>query len=363
MMPCISASGEVGLTLFVFKGVKMPYREVSAGGINSIETPLSKLPPNSLMYFREEIGGVDSECFYLWALKFTQYISRLTCNGRKVLLTYDAHRSHMSLRVLEHFKENNVIVYALPAHTSGVTQPLDVITFGSMKQKLDGLISNAIDLQTLHAFDLFQMCTLIRRAFFQAFNPCEIISAFERAGLWHINHRKLLCVPRRESNSPESRLVSVEELELLFYEKRAAARREILGDDITIASSGFVDTTRGAVLNSERALSAVKIRLERKKEKEETARARSEEKKKAVATRRENEIRKQEEKRTNEENWIKRAERARILERARLGNMSVEKYRSSVRSLSERRNAARERASFNRRTNDAQRLLSMSTSV
>ena len=60
MMLCTSTGGEDGPTFLVFKGVKMLYREVDAGGINIIKTPLSKLPPNSFMYFWEEIGGFDS---------------------------------------------------------------------------------------------------------------------------------------------------------------------------------------------------------------------------------------------------------------------------------------------------------------
>lgn len=86
---------------------------------------------------REEIGGVDSGNFYNWACDFVRDIVDLTAYGRKVLLIYDMSSTHMSLRVLELFLPKNVIVYALPAHTSVKTQQLDVVVFSPFKEALN----------------------------------------------------------------------------------------------------------------------------------------------------------------------------------------------------------------------------------
>lgn len=76
---------------------------------------------------REE--EVDSVSFLSWSKAFVTSINDLTEKDRKVLLTYEAYRSHMTLEVLENFHAYGVVFYALPEHTSGKTQPCDVVLF------------------------------------------------------------------------------------------------------------------------------------------------------------------------------------------------------------------------------------------
>ena len=71
------------------------------------------------MALRLENGGVDTQNFRNWANKLVQFVAELTANDRKVLLIYDGNRANLSLEVLEIFANNNIVVYALPAHTSG----------------------------------------------------------------------------------------------------------------------------------------------------------------------------------------------------------------------------------------------------
>ena len=80
---------------------------------------------------RRDACCVNSECFYKWAKYFIEYVKDLTTGSRKLLLTFDGYPSHMSLKVMQLFYENGIVVYALHAHTSGRTQPCDVHLFGS----------------------------------------------------------------------------------------------------------------------------------------------------------------------------------------------------------------------------------------
>ncbi|KAH3855302.1 hypothetical protein DPMN_097868 [Dreissena polymorpha] len=47
----------------------------------------------------------------------------------KILLLLDGHRSHVSFILAEWAKENGIILYVLPAHTSHLLQPLDVACY------------------------------------------------------------------------------------------------------------------------------------------------------------------------------------------------------------------------------------------
>lgn len=68
------------------------------------------------MAMRDDIGGVDSANLLAWAKRFVEEVRGLTAGGRKILLSYDGYRAHLSLPVLELFHVNNIVAYALPAH-------------------------------------------------------------------------------------------------------------------------------------------------------------------------------------------------------------------------------------------------------
>ena len=107
----INAAGDLGPTLFTFKGTNLPYREVVVDGNIHCKTVPSYLPRGSLIKMREELAGVDSEIFYDYAKRFIEHLQDLSADNRHVLLKHDACHSHMSLRTIELFRENNMVVY------------------------------------------------------------------------------------------------------------------------------------------------------------------------------------------------------------------------------------------------------------
>lgn len=88
----------------------------------------------------------------------------LTAGGRKVLLTYDGYRSHMTLPVLELFRDNGIVVYALPAHTSGKTQPLHASLFGSFEMKLNETISECSTIDSIATYGIYDFVKMLRHA-------------------------------------------------------------------------------------------------------------------------------------------------------------------------------------------------------
>jgi len=213
IMPCISASGDMAPLLFVFKGKNLPYREVLEHGHKQVQTYDDLLPRGSLIYMREEVGGVDSDAFLDWAKHFIIHVRDLTQNGRKVLLTFDGYRSHMSLRVLQLLHDNSVVVYALPAHTSGKTQPCDVQLFGAFKTRLNEVICEAADPFRISQFDTFDFCNFLRQSMDDTFTRQSIVSTFRKSGLWPIDPSRLLSTPRPKSAGNIETLFSVGELE------------------------------------------------------------------------------------------------------------------------------------------------------
>ena len=150
--------------LVVFKGEKLPYRVAVRDGKEVVETPAKYLPRRSIVATRKERGGVDSDHFYRWAEVFVDYMRDLTKDGGKVLLTYDGYRAHISVRVLRLFRDNGVIAYALPSHSSGKLQPLDVKVFSSLKAQLQNTAGNCITVHGSRRMDIFYFCAIFGHA-------------------------------------------------------------------------------------------------------------------------------------------------------------------------------------------------------
>lgn len=73
-----------------------------------------------------------------------KHIQPKTSTGRKVLLILDAYRAHISPPVPQLLRRNNVYAYALPAHTFGKTQPLDLVPFASFKNELKKILQASL---------------------------------------------------------------------------------------------------------------------------------------------------------------------------------------------------------------------------
>ena len=126
LLPVVFANGDCGRPLFVLKGKQLKYQVVDEDTSENVETVANCLPVGSLTVMREDVAGVDSAIFFGWAKQFAADCKHVTANGRSVLLLLDGYRSHMSYKDMHFLREQGILVYALPAHTSGMTQPLDV---------------------------------------------------------------------------------------------------------------------------------------------------------------------------------------------------------------------------------------------
>ena len=154
-MSVVSTSGEKGPPLFIFKCKRLPYWEIVVDGPIEVQRYAFYIPQSSCLASREESGGVDWCSFNNWALKFLDPVSNLTSNCRHISLPYDGYGAHLPLRALKLFKRDRIVVYALPAHTIGKTQPLDVVSFSVFKRELNKNILKMLKLGNQQKFDIY----------------------------------------------------------------------------------------------------------------------------------------------------------------------------------------------------------------
>ena len=72
------------------------------------------LPREDMVATLPDVPSVEIFKFLAWARQIVLDLKDLTDGNRKLLFLFDGYRSHMSLAVLELFRNYNVISHALP---------------------------------------------------------------------------------------------------------------------------------------------------------------------------------------------------------------------------------------------------------
>ena len=223
MLLVVSAQGDTGPLLFVFAGSKMPYSEILIDGKRVTDTLIDHLPFSAAIAMRQGSGGIDSFNILNWEKLFVKHVQTLTAGGRKLLLTYDGYRAHMTLALLEVLRVGNVIVYVLPAHTSGKTQPLDVVIFSVFKKALNEAISQIVVPLEEHLLTVFYFCDLLTIAYKKVFVCDTIVAGFAKSVLWPFNPYQLLSTHLHANNTYAAQLMSPDKLFHLLQSKKRQA--------------------------------------------------------------------------------------------------------------------------------------------
>ena len=109
--------------------------------------------------------------------------TKLRAKNQHLLLSIDGYGSHVQFRTLQLFKESNIVVIALPSHTSYVLQPLDVTVFGPYKSYIQQTMhSAALQKKILNAFDIGEF---ISHAYCRAVIGPNMESGFVKTGRWN----------------------------------------------------------------------------------------------------------------------------------------------------------------------------------
>ena len=167
------------------------------------------------------------------------------------------------------FEQGGIIAFALPAHTSGSTQPLDVGVFQPFKSQLNTTIRRVCSVYTDNVFDVFDLCRFMTSAYTCAFTGDIIRKSFVKTGIYPFDSAKLIGAHRPLDETCESVAVSPQEIELLLEEKRER-RREGSTIAPVVMRKRYLDTKQGLELTNNEASRLIRRKEEddaRKKEK------------------------------------------------------------------------------------------------
>jgi len=126
-------------------------------------------------------GWTDNETALEWIQHFDKHtVARRQGAFRMIVL--DGHESHHSVQFEEFCKEKNIVALCLPAHSSHLTQPLDVGCFSVLKRAYGRELESFIRAHINHITKT-EFFIAFKAAHFNTMTPDNIKSGFRGAGL------------------------------------------------------------------------------------------------------------------------------------------------------------------------------------
>lgn len=183
IMPVVSEDGVRWPPVVILPGDMQKYRVRPDG---SKEILVDYLTTGTFVLHRTP-ASITKEYFIQWATKFIEQTKALREEHEYLLLTMDGFGAHLSYHALYMLQLNNIIPYALPAHTSHRTQVLDYSVFSPFKESLRWQWSMRVQgTQALHANDCYTLCEMVHNAYRKAVTQTNIIDGFHGCGLWSL---------------------------------------------------------------------------------------------------------------------------------------------------------------------------------
>lgn len=135
-------------------------------------------------YAAAEKGFINSEIFFDYFKRFAAHVK-----VRPLILIYDGHISHLTLRVVKLAQQEKISILKLPSHTTDVMQPLDRTCFGPLKVRLNETLlkwQRANQRQPSKSEFVDLMCSV----WYEGLSSLNIISGFRVCGIFPINRER-----------------------------------------------------------------------------------------------------------------------------------------------------------------------------
>lgn len=140
--------------------------------------------PDYALYARSDSGWVDSELFFEWMKKvFIRYI----VPERPVFLLVDGHKSHLTIDLIDLCRENEIILFCLPPHTTHALQPLDVSVFKALKAHFARSLRAFCFTKKNFMVSKRDFSRVLKEPFEMAFSMTNIKQGFKKCGVFPFN--------------------------------------------------------------------------------------------------------------------------------------------------------------------------------
>ena len=136
------------------------------------------------MYGVSPNGWMDTDIFFEWFKRFAEQVQE-----RPLLLIYDGHLSHVSIKLIEEAMKEDITLLKLPPHVTDMLQPLDVCGFGPLKR--EKLLNERINiLGPREPISKPVFVDLLAKVWHKGLMPENVRAAFRTTGIWPVDSQK-----------------------------------------------------------------------------------------------------------------------------------------------------------------------------
>lgn len=110
---------------------------------------------------------------------------------RPLLLLLDGHSSHFEPKTIQFAKDNDVVIFVLPPHTTHECQPLDVSFFGALKRHWQQSCHQFYQANHGVVISKLNFCKVFKPAWLKAICPTNICNGFKKSGVFPFNRNAI----------------------------------------------------------------------------------------------------------------------------------------------------------------------------
>ncbi len=167
VLACSNAAGIVLPPLVIFSRKTLP--TVLAQG----EVPGS-------CYGLSDKGWITRDIFKSW---FMEHFLLYAPAARPLLLLLDGHSSHYSPEMIRMASDNKILIFALPPHTTNLTQPLDKSAFSALKVSWRHTCHRFYVRHPGRVITHYDFSSLLSEAWSSAMTLKNVVSGFQTTGV------------------------------------------------------------------------------------------------------------------------------------------------------------------------------------
>ena len=116
-----------------------------------------------------------------WLKHFNTHTKAYQVGGYRLLIL-DGHESHLNQEFKDYCLENKILTLCIPAHSSHILQPLDVVCFSLLKLKYSQRVQDLARRRIFH-INKEGFLPAFKDAFFDVFTTKNCKKAFKASGL------------------------------------------------------------------------------------------------------------------------------------------------------------------------------------
>ena len=171
ILACTSAAGYAMPPFVIFDRMKLNPKHCEG------EVP-------GTLYGLSHNGWMNQELFHYW---FLHHFLEYAPTRRPIILLLDGHSSHYCPETIKLAAEEKVIMFALPPHTTHITQPLDKGCFSPLKVVWRQVCHEWCVKHPGRVVTRFEFSKVFSKAWFQAMTVSNIVASFRTTGICPFN--------------------------------------------------------------------------------------------------------------------------------------------------------------------------------